>query len=198
MFLAGSGLQVPNTLLGGSAKFDVSIDIDSLKLDGDFSIQLKLDWIKDVQTLATDTLTFSSKEDGQPPYNVNMKKEGVQAESFRIWATVFDGKDRYSKKYSLAVFNLNLLLLTKDDSGNSGKQSSTAGPRQTTSTAVSTNSSSNRPSPTTTSTRTFNADDSTTTSSATVPAATTSRNVGMREVPSLGLLVVLLVVSIFP
>lgn len=196
MFLVGSGLLVPNTMMAGSANFDVSVDIDSLKLDGDFSIQLQLDWFKATQTIATDTLKFSAKSDGQPPYKVNVKKEGVQADSFRIGATVFDGKERYFRKYSVAVFNLNFLLLIKSDGGE-GESSSSARPRQTTSTVTPTNSADNRPSPTRTTSHAFSENESTTTSSETVPASTTTPNAGFHVVPSLGFLLASLLTSAF-
>lgn len=187
--------MIPNTLFNGSVAFDVSVDVDSLKLDGDFSVVLELKWIRSMTTTVSDKVTFSAAKDGQPPYRVNLDKKGAQADTFNVWAHVFDDKDNFLSDFKLALFNLDFGLLVKDEDTSKGTTSSEASPRPTATRAASTTSSAAGRSTTTTSAATTPAttESGTTASAATPPTSTP--NVGLHQVPSFGMLAALLVVS---
>ncbi|KAJ2980943.1 hypothetical protein NQ176_g2330 [Zarea fungicola] len=211
-FLQGA-VDSPSLALGGSALFDISLDIDSLDIKGDFSINLELDWVRQAQTVASDTVTFSLKDNGKPPYRVNATKEDLVADTFHMLATVFDGKEEYTEEFNLGLYNLNFTFLIRNDPTSNGPTSSKASSRPTSSTSSkassrptsSTNSkasspetpgsisstafSSSSPPPTTTPTITDTANNSQ--STPTAPASTTKPNAGFHLAPSCLALVVL-------
>lgn len=188
------GAREPPSLALGSALFDISLDIDSLDIKGDFSIQLELGWVRQTLPLASDTVTFSLKENGKPPYRVNATKENIVADTFHIAAIVFDGKDVYNKEFSLGLYNLDFTFLIRDNPISNGTTSSKASSHPTSSTSSrasssqtpgstsSTASSSSSPSPTSTPTSTNTANDSQLTPTA--PASTTKPNAGFHLAPS--------------
>lgn len=187
--------MVKNTLFNGSVAFDVSVDIDSLKLAGDFGMELEVKWIRGMTTIASDKLTFSVEKDGQPPYKVNLNKKEAQADTFTIWAHVLDDGAWYLSDFKLALFNLDFGLLVRDEEAGTGMTSSEARPRPTATRAASTTSSSpGRLTVPTSAAITPSRTESGTTASAATPPTSTP-NSALHRAPSFGMLAALLISS---
>ncbi|KAJ2970947.1 hypothetical protein NQ176_g7938 [Zarea fungicola] len=110
LFTFNSVRPFPDTLFSGPAAFDVAFDVDSLEFGGNSSISLQLVWKFRTLYVADETITFNAKDNGQPPYKVNVNKTGVSADSISVEAYVLDGGSISTAEFKLGIFNIDFGL----------------------------------------------------------------------------------------